>query len=233
MAFTKRSDGRKFDEMRKIEAEVGVVKSALGSARLKMGDTEAIAAVYGPKNLPVFLQDPEKGVLRCFYNMMSFSTSDRVRPGPGRRSKEISMVTEKALLPVLNLTSFPITAIDVYIEITQADAGTRCVGINVASMALADAGIPMRDLVSAVAVGRIENKIVVDVNKEEEDYEGGMADIAVAMAPRNGDITLLQMDGFATKKQLKEALEVAKKACKKLRDVQVKALKEKYKNGHN
>src|SRR3989344_6769762 len=149
MAFTKRSDGRKFDEMRKIEAEVGVVKRAVGSARFKMGNTEAIAAVYGPKDIPRFFQNAETGILRCNYNMMAFSGNERVRPGPSRRSREISMVTEKALLPVLDLKKFPATAIEVYIEITQADAGTRCAGINGASMALADAGIPMKDLVSA------------------------------------------------------------------------------------
>jgi len=229
MAFTKRSDGRKFDEMRKIEAEVGVVKNAVGSARFKIGNTEAIAAVYGPKDVNRFLQDAEKGILRCTYNMMAFSGSERVRPGPSRRSKEISMVTEKALIPVLDLKSFPSTVIDVSIEMTQADAGTRCAGINAASMALADAGIPMKDLVAAIAIGRIEKKIVVDVNKEEEDYEGGMADIPMAFAPRMNKVTLLQLDGEATREQLKEALEVGKKACEKLKDIQIKAIKEKYK----
>lgn len=229
MAFTKRSDGRKIDEMRKIEAEVGVVKRAVGSARFKMGNTEAIAAVYGPKDVPRFLQDAETGILRCNYNLMAFSTPERVRPGPGRRSKEISMVTEKALSPVIDLKKFPATAIEVYIEITQADSGTRCAGINAASMALADAGIPMKDLVSAVAVGRIENKIVVDVTKEEEDYEGGMADIAVAFSVGENKVTLLQIDGDVKRDQLKKALETAKEACQKIREIQIKALKEKYK----
>lgn len=139
------------------------------------------------------------------------------------------MVTEKALSPVIDLKKFPGTAIEVYIEITQADAGTRCAGINAASMALADAGIPMRDLISAVAVGRIENKIIVDVNKEEEDYEGGMADIAVAFSTGEDKITLLQIDGDVKRDQLKKALETAKESCLKIKAIQIKALKEKYK----
>ena len=89
-----REDGRKFDEMRKIEAEVGVVKRAVGSARFKMGNTEAIAAVYGPKDIPRFLQDAETGGLRCNYNLMSFSTPERVRPGPVRRSMKIQRLLE-------------------------------------------------------------------------------------------------------------------------------------------
>ena len=61
MSYDKRNDGRKFEETRKIEAEVGVIKNADGSARIKIGHTEAIATVYGPRNLhPRFLQNPEK-----------------------------------------------------------------------------------------------------------------------------------------------------------------------------
>ncbi len=229
--FKKRSDGRKFDEMRKMEAKVGVIKRADGSAMFKIGNTIAIAAVYGPRNLyPRFLQNPDRAVLRCNYNMMAFSGSgNRVRPGPSRRSKEISLVTQKALLPVLDLSEFPGAVVDVFVELVQTDSGTRCAGICAAAMALADAGFKMRDLVSSIAVGRVEDKIVVDVNKEEEDYEGGMADMPVAVMPRSGDITLLQVDGFATKAEIKKMLESAKKSCKEIYKVQREALKEKYK----
>src|SRR3989338_7687386 len=102
MVYTKRLDGRKFNETRKIEAKVGVIPNADGSAMFKIGDTIAIAAVYGPRDLhPRFLQNPQKGVLRCIYDMCSFSVLERKRPGPNRRSMEISFVTENALLPIL------------------------------------------------------------------------------------------------------------------------------------
>src|SRR3989344_4267379 len=105
MVYEKRLDGRKFDELRPIEAKVGVVERAAGSAMFKIGKTIAYAAVYGPRELyPQVFQDPTKATLRCNYNMLAFSGSgERVRPGPSRRSKEISMVTEKALLPVVDL----------------------------------------------------------------------------------------------------------------------------------
>lgn len=228
--FTKRSDGRKFDELRPMEAKVGVIKRADGSAMFKIGKTVAYAAVYGPRSLfPKFLQNPEKAMLRCNYNMFAFSGSgERIRPGPSRRSKEISLVTEKALLPMLDLSEYPNAVVDVYVELVQTDSGTRCAGICAAAMALADAGFVMKDLVSAVALGVIEGKIIVDVTKEEEDYPEGMADIPVAMMPRNGEITLLQDDGVLTKEQLKEVFESAKKICKEINEVQRKALKEKY-----
>ncbi len=233
MVYEKRIDGRKFDELRPFEAKVGVVDRAVGSAMFKIGKTIAIAAVHGPRELyPQVFQNPISGVLRCNYNMMAFSGSgDRVRPGPSRRSKEISLVTEKALAPILDLSDYPGSVVDVYVELIQTDAGTRCAGICAAAMALADAGIPMKDLISSVAVGKVGGKIVLDLNKEEEDYEGNATDIATAFATRTGQITLLQMDGQISKEELREALELAKKGCEMIRDVQVKALKDKYKYG--
>lgn len=231
MTYSKRLDGRKFDEIRPIEAKAGVIKRADGSAWFKIGNTEAYAAVYGPRNLhPRFLQNPQKGVLRVNYNMMPFSSvGDRVRPGPSRRSKEISYVIKKALTPVLNLDDFPNAVVDVFIELPQTDAGTRCAGICAASIALADAGLSMKDLVASVAVGKVDDKIVVDLNYDEEAYEdGGVADIPIAMIPNTGEITLLQMDGEITKEELMEAIDAAKKAMKKINEKQREALKLKY-----
>ena len=233
MTYSKRFDGRKWDEMRPIEAKAGVIKRADGSAYFKIGDTIAYAAVYGPRNLyPKFLQDPEKGILRINYNMMPFSGSgDRVRPGGNRRSKEISMVIQNALQPVVDLAEFPNSVIDVFIELPQTDAGTRCAGICAASIALADAGISMKDMVAAISAGRVDDRIVVDLNYDEEAYDGPVADIPVAVMPRTGQISLLQMDGEIDKESLLKALQMAQKACQQINAIQRKALKDKYHNG--
>ncbi len=229
MAYTKRYDGRAFNEPREMKAAVGVVPNADGSAMFAFGDTIAYAAVYGPKTLnPKHMQNPEKGVLRVHYNMLSFSVSERAKPGVSRRSQEISKVTEWALSPVVLLEELPGTVIDIHIVIPQANAGTRCAGINAAAMALAHAGVPMTEMVSAVSVGKIEDKICVDLIKEEEDVEEGegATDIPVAYLSNSGKITLLQLDGRISVKKFKEALEAGKEACKKVHDIQKKALKE-------
>lgn len=231
MTYKKRFDNRNFDETRKIEIKAGVIKRADGSAMFKIGDTVAYAAVYGPRELyPKFMQNPEKGLLRVNYNMMPFSGSgDRVRPGPSRRSKEISMVTQKALLPVINLEEFPNAAVDVFIELPQTDAGTRCAGICAASIALADAGIEMKDMVSAISVGKVDDKVLVDLSYDEEAYEDGpVADIPIALIPSTDELTLLQMDGEISKEELLKAIELGKKTCKKINEMQKKALKEKF-----
>ncbi|MDD5178075.1 MAG: exosome complex exonuclease Rrp41 [Candidatus Nanoarchaeia archaeon] len=226
--YKKRSDGRRFDEPREMEAKVGVVPRADGSAMFKAGKSLAIAAVYGPRQMnPAFMRNPKKGTLRVNYNMMAFSGSgERVRPGPSRRSKEINLVIEKAFEPVIDTTEFSNTAIDLYIDLIQTDAGTRCAAINAATLALADAGINMKEMISAMAIGKVHDKICIDLTKEEEDMEA--VDIPIAMTSNSGKVTLLQMDGVISREDLKEVLRQARDATLKVYEVQKKALMEKY-----
>jgi exosome complex component RRP41 len=229
-SYTKRADGRDFDETRPIQAKAGVIKKADGSAFFKIGSTSAYAAVYGPREMnPKHNQNPKKGVLRCNYSMMPFSGTDRIKPGPSRRSKEISMVTEKALLPVVNLDDYPNAVVDVFIELTETDAGSRCAGICAASIALADAGITMKDMVAAVSCGVVDHQICVDLDGNEEHmHEVDVADIPVAIVPSTGEITLLQMDGKVTKEELFDGIARVSAVLKNVAEVQRQALKDKY-----
>ncbi len=225
----KRPDGRKIDEIRPMKAKVGVVPNADGSAIFQFGETIAIAAVYGPKKMhPQHLQNLEKGVLRCDYNMLSFSVTDRIRPGKSRRSTEISKIIEWALEPVLLIDNFPGMVIDVHMNIIQANASTRCAAINAAVLALAHAGIPMKEFVSSVSIGKLDKQLVVDLNKTEEDWEEGEGptDIPITFTSNSQEITHIQLDGKISKEQLKEAIEIAKKSIKKIYDVQKEAFKE-------
>ena len=228
MTYTKRLDGRKMDELRPIRAEVGIIPNADGSALFASGKTVAIAAVYGPKQLhPANKRKPDRGIIRCEYNMLPFSVGERARPGPSRRSKEISMVTENALSSVVELTRFPGTVIDIQIMILQADAGTRCAGINAAIMALAHAGIVMKEMVASVSIGKIDDKIVVDITKEEEDYHDGEGptDIPFTLTSNSKEVTHLQLDGKIQTYRFKEAIDAAVKACDKISEIQMRALK--------
>jgi len=228
MPYTKRLDGRNFDELRPIRTKIGIIPNADGSAMFAFGQTVAIAAVYGPKPLhPAHMQKPDRGIIRCEYNMLPFSVTERARPGPSRRSKEISMITENALASVVDLKRFPGTVIDVQIMILQANASTRCAGINAAAMALAHAGIVMKELVASVSIGKIDDKIVADITKAEEDYhEGeGPTDIPFTITSNTKEITHLQLDGNIQTHRFKEAIEAATKACDKINEYQVRALK--------
>ncbi len=223
----KRLDGRKPDELREIKIEAGVLHRAEGSCYLEWGGNKVIAAVYGPREaIPRHTQNPLRAIVNARYNMAAFSVDDRKRPGPDRRSREISKVISEALENVILLERFPRASIDVNIEVLDAEAGTRCAGLTAAAVALADAGIPMRDIPVACAAGKIEDQIVLDLGKEEDNF--GAADLPVAISPRTGDILLLQMDGHLTLDEFDKTLDLAIKGCHIVSDIQKKALLEKY-----
>jgi len=220
-----RLDGRGYDEIRPLKILAGVLKRADGSAYIEWGGNKILAAVYGPRDVhPRHLRQATRAIVQCKYNMASFSVSSRKRPGPDRRSNEISKVMSEAFEEVVLTERFPRSAIDIFIEVLQAHAGTRCAALTAASVALANAGIPMKDLLPACAVGKAGGKILVDLNKEEDNF--GQADLPVAIIPRTGEIVLLQMDGHLTCEEFKTALEMAKNACMSIYDIQKKALKE-------
>ncbi|WP_174590756.1 exosome complex exonuclease Rrp41 [Methanocella conradii] len=222
----KRLDGRGLNELRPIRFKAGVLKRADGSCYLEFGGNKVMAAVYGPREVhPRHLQNASRAIVRYRYNMAAFSVEERKRPGPDRRSIEISKVSREALESVIMQELYPRSAIDIFVEILQADAGTRVAGINAASVALADAGIPMRCLVSACAVGKVDGELVLDLNKDEDNY--GQADLPVAMN-QFGEITLCQMDGHMTEEEFGRALDMAIEGCKKLHQMQRQALIEKY-----
>ena len=227
--YPKRQDGRDWEEMRPIEGKVGIIPRADGSAMFRIGHTVAYAAVYGPRDLfPKFMQNPETGILRCRYNMMPFSGhGERVRPGGGRRSQEISMLMNKALLPVLDLKESPNTVVDVFIELPETDAGTRCAAITAASMALADAGLAMKDMVASLSMGHYNGKIMADIDGYE-DCDVGISDIPVAYIPSLDKFSLLQLDGEVPKEDLIKLLNLAKKKAMEIYKVQQQALKAKF-----
>ncbi len=223
----RRLDGRALDEMRPVKIEAGVLKRADGSAYLEWGDNRVLAAVYGPREAhPRHLQDPSRALVQCRYNMAPFSVSDRKRPGPDRRSVEISKVTSEAFSAVVFTEQFPRTSVDIFIEVLQADAGTRCAGITAASVALADAGIPMRDLVVACASGKIAGQVALDLDKEEDNF--GDADCPMAIVPRTGEIVLLQMDGHLTEEEFDKAMKYSIDASMRLYELQKDALRRRY-----
>lgn len=222
-----RADGRSFDELRPIKIEAGVLERADGSAYLEMGGNKILAAVYGPRELHVRrIMRPDMAVIRCRYNMAPFSVGDRKRPGPDRRSIEISKITADALRPAIFLEKFPRSTIDVFIEVLEAEGGTRCAGITAASVALADAGVPMKDLVVSCAAGKADGNVILDLS-EDEDKEGE-ADLPVAIMPRSGEITLLQMDGHLTSDEFEKALDLAIGGCEKISKLQREAIKNRY-----
>jgi len=224
----KRLDGRKKDELRPLKIETGVIPRADGSAYLEWGQNKVLAGIYGPKEvLPKHQSNPYKAIIRYNYRMASFSVPERKNPKPGRREIEISKVSGEALESAVLLNKFPNTAIDVEVEILDSNAGSRVAALTAASVALADAGIPMRGIVSSVSVGRVDGNIMLDLTKDEEDAPDAV-DIPLAIIANTNELVFLQLDGIITKKEWEEALKLGIKGCEQIYEVQRKALETRY-----
>ncbi|VVB99769.1 Exosome complex component Rrp41 [uncultured archaeon] len=226
----KRLDGRKIDELRPIKIQAGVIARADGSAYLEWGQNKVFAAVYGPREcLPKHTSSPYKAVVKFEYRMATFSVPDRKNPKPGRREIEISKVCGEALERAIFVERFPNTQINITVEVVDSNAGTRIASLTAAAVALADAGIPMRDLVTGVSVGKAGGKIILDLSKDEEDAPDAV-DIPVAMLPNSKEIVLLQLDGVLSRKEWDEAYKLVEASIAKVYELQKEALKAKYAN---
>ncbi len=222
-----RLDGRKADELRPVKLQVGVLPNADGSAYIEHGKNKILAAAFGPREMhPKHLAQADRMVLRCRYHMAPFSVQERKSPAPSRREVELSKVIKESLEPALFPELYPRTGVDVFVEVLQADGGTRCASITAAALAVADAGVPMKDLVVACAAGKIDDTVVVDLFDAEDKL--GAADVPVAYMPNLNAITLLQMDGILTSDEFEKAVNMAMDGCKQIYAMQKEALKTKY-----
>lgn len=222
-----RHDGRKKEDIRDIKFEVGVLDRADGSCLITWGRNKILAAVYGPRELhPKHMQMPDKALIRCEYRMATFSVPERKSPAPKRREREISKILGEALQPAVFDYLYPRSVIDVFIEVIQADGGSRCAAVCAASLAIADAGVPMRDLVAGCAAGILDGQVVLDLD-DVEDKEGD-GDLPFAYLPHTDEVVLLQSDGVFSQKEYKEALDMLIPASKKIYQMQRDALTTRY-----
>jgi exosome complex component RRP41 len=222
-----RLDGRKADELRPVKLQVGVLSNADGSAYIEHGKNKILAAAFGPREVhPKHLMQADRMVLKVRYHMAPFSVQERKSPAPSRREVELSKVIKESIEPALFLELYPRTGVDVYVEVLQADGGTRCAAITAAALAVADAGVPMRDLVVGCAAGKVEDTVVLDLYDAEDKL--GAADVPVAYMPSLNAITLLQMDGILEPAEFEKAVNMAMEGCKKIYELQKEALKTKY-----
>jgi len=216
------------DQLRPMKITANPIRNAAGSAFMEWGNNKILAAVYGPREaLPKHTSDPDRAIIKCRYTMAPFSSlEEHGRPGMNRRAIEISKVTKEVFENVVLLDLFPGNEVSIFIEVLQSDGGTRAAGITCASVALAASGIPMRDMPFAVSVGKVGDTLILDMNKIEDNYSN--ADMPMAINPRMKEISLLQMDGELTPKQIHEGMEMVLRAGEKISKLQREALRRPY-----
>ena len=217
----KRPDGRKLDEIRPIQLEAGLLPRTHGSGLFIRGETKALSILTLGTPSDVRLMDGMeiRGKKRFMhhYNFPPYSSGE-VKPmrGPGRREIGHGMLAEKALLPLVpNFEEFPYT-MRVVTEILSSNGSTSMASVSAASLALMDAGVPIKSPAAGISFGLMSNekgdyKILTDIQGPEDHY----GDMDFKVAGTKTGITAIQLDvkiAGISEEIFKKVLEAAKTA---------------------
>jgi exosome complex component RRP41 len=212
-----RIDGRRPGEVRPIECESGgLVSGSDGSASVSMGLTKAIAYVYGPRPIGRRAQqNAGDAAIYVEYRTATFSAIDRKRRSKGdRQSQERGLWLEGIFKDAILVDQYPKSQIEIFVEILQQDGSPVSAAINAITLALVNAGIPMRDLVASCTLGVMDNKtILVDLNNSEAETGSGAAQICLATYPRTGRISLCEVEAKIPVGAFEEALKLGVSSC--------------------
>uniref|UniRef100_A0A1B6E4S4 Putative exosome complex component RRP41 n=1 Tax=Clastoptera arizonana TaxID=38151 RepID=A0A1B6E4S4_9HEMI len=212
-----RLDGRRANELRRIKCKLGVFSQPDGSAYLEQGNTKVLAAVYGPhqiRNKSKVKAQHDSAIVNCQYSMATFSTGERKRrPRGDRKSQEMTMHLRQALTATIRADLYPRSQIDIFVEVLEADGGNYCVCLNAATLALIDAGIPIKEYVVACSASLANGDVpLVDISHLEETSGG--SNLTVAIMATSSQIALMEMSQRFHLDHLKAVLDVAVQGCK-------------------
>ncbi|CAI2164115.1 5464_t:CDS:2 [Funneliformis geosporum] len=225
-----RNDGRRVKELRKINCKPSVLSQADGSAYIEQGNTKCLAAVYGPREARTKAQVlHNRANINVEISLAPFCMSERKkRSKSDKRILEIASAVKQTFETIIKTELFARSQIDIYLQILQFDGGTIQICINAATLALIDAGIPMVDYVCACSAGCIDNEPVLDLNYVEESHD--TPELTVALLPKTGKITLLQMESRLHVDKFQSVMEMATTGCKKIYHILDEVVRENVKD---
>ncbi|CAG5055129.1 unnamed protein product [Parnassius apollo] len=164
-----RKDGRALDEARSMFARTDMISQAKGSAYVELKKTKVVCSVFDPREIPHQNEFSQLGQIFCEVKFAPFSCSRQRRPAaPDAEDKSLSVALRQALEPAVCRHLFPNYQIDVFVYIIEHDGACLAAAINAAGLALADAAVPMYDIITASSIAIIGDKMFVDPTEEEE-----------------------------------------------------------------
>lgn len=237
-----RSDGRAFDELRRVEIIRNYIEHAEGSCLVKMGNTWVIVTATVEAKVPNWLKGAGQGWITAEYAMIPRAAFDRTprQSVSGRqsgRSMEIQRLIGRSLRAVVDLFELGDLTVIIDCDVIKADGGTRTVSITGGYIALYDAlrylykqgrlkNVPVKEAVAAVSVGIVDGELLLDLTFEE-DFDA-MVDMNVVMTEST---KLIEVQGTAEKrpfdrKELNILINLAEKGVKELIEIQKEVLKD-------
>jgi len=238
--MTKRPDGRKEDQLRKVMVQKDYLKHAEGSCLISFGDTKVVCSASVEEGVPPFLKGKGQGWVTAEYGMLPRSCTQRIsreKGGGSGRTQEIQRLVGRSLRAVVDMAKLGERTVKIDCDVIQGDGGTRTASITGGYIALAlalrkirKAGLiadrPLIDQVAAVSVGIKDGQPILDLNYAEDST--AEVDMNIVMV---GAGEFVEIQGTAegkpfTKKQMDAMLKLAEKGICELFEVQKKALNE-------
>ncbi|WP_058234344.1 ribonuclease PH [Devriesea agamarum] len=237
-----RIDGRMAGDLRQVRITRGWLDHAEGSVLVEFGRTRVLCAASFTEGVPRWKKGSGTGWVTAEYAMLPRATNTRgdresVRGKIGGRTHEISRLIGRSLRAVVDLKALGENTIQLDCDVLQADGGTRTAAITGAYVALADAiswgkrhsSVPaarevLTDSVSAVSVGVVDGRCVLDLEYREDVAAG--TDMNVVVTGSGG---FVEVQGTAegapfSKAELDQLLDLAVSGCRRLADIQRDAL---------
>jgi exosome complex component RRP41 len=215
-----RLDGRQPLEVRRLQAELGVVPGRVGSALVRMGLTSCVAVVTGPMECARRSEEhADRALLEVTLQLAPLATPER-RGGNAasdRRLLEGGQQIQKALEATVLLQTYPRTRIAIHIVVLSDDGGRISAALNSATLALIDAGVALKDFCCACSAGvaSTSSTVLVDLNRGEEQSDTGLATVAI-LPQRDGIMVLAQCSAarLSDFDSLERLLEAAAEGCR-------------------
>ncbi|XP_047370509.1 exosome complex component MTR3-like [Vespa velutina] len=219
--ISERKDGRAHNERREIFLKTGIISQAKGSAYIEMGDTKVVCSVFDPREIHNKNDYCTHGELFCEFKFAPFSCKKRKIHQQDANEKEYSLILKRALEPAVCLHEFPNFQVDVYTTVLDNDGSSLAAAITVASLALANAGVPMFGLVTASTVAIYDDILLLDPTDTEELYcsknsliSGNHGIMVQASLPQLEQISEFFLVGNLNMEHITNAIEVIKQANK-------------------
>jgi len=229
-----RLDGRKHDEVRELQAEVGILPRTHGSAIFKRGQTQVMTVTtLGAPNLSQLLETAEGQDSKRYihhYNFPPYSTGETGRVGPpGRREIGHGALTERALIPVIpSEEEFPYT-IHLVSEVMSSNGSTSMASTCGSTLSLMDAGVPLKAPISGIAMGLVIEGKEVAILSDIMGIEDGNGDMDFKVTGSKEGVTAIQLDvktSALTLPILEHALKQAREARMQILEVMLAAIEQ-------
>ena len=229
-----RNDGRKPHEIRRLRIHMGCASSSTGendgvrgSALVEMGLTTALATVQGPTECARRGDErSDRAVLEVTVAVLPFANNSGERrtynAATDRRLLESSHMIQTALEATILLQTYPRQRIQIHVTVTADDGGRLCAALNAATLAVLDAGIPVKDFCCACSAGHSSGGgpnnsavVLVDLNRREESSSADAVYVPCAMLPQRGTLVLAQCEARVPDfDALEQVLEAAMEGCR-------------------